>query len=102
MSTYVFKAIDLTGSKAKGEVEADSKQAVSDQLKQRGLIVLDIADKHSSKEIEIGFLKRVTANDLAVFSRQLSTMISSRSRRRTSSSKKRSSLSARTSRRGFR
>src|SRR6476661_4858311 len=77
MSTYVFKAIDFSGVKAKGEVEADSKQAVSDQLKQRGLIVLDIADKHSSREIEFAFAKRVKAGELAVFSRQLSTMISS-------------------------
>ncbi|HSZ13638.1 MAG TPA: type II secretion system F family protein [Solirubrobacteraceae bacterium] len=77
MSTYVFKAIDLAGAKARGEVEADSKQAVSDQLKQRGLIVLDIADKHSSREIELAFMKRVSANDLAIFARQLSTMISS-------------------------
>src|SRR5947209_11667581 len=77
MSTYVFKAMDLAGGKARGEVEAESKQAVSDQLKARGLIVLDISDKHSSKEIELGFLKRVKANDLAIFSRQLSTMISS-------------------------
>jgi type IV pilus assembly protein PilC len=77
MSTYVFKAIDLAGGKARGEVEADSKQAVNDQLKQRGLIVLDIADKHSSRQIELAFLKTVKANELAVFSRQLSTMISS-------------------------
>ena len=76
MSTYVFKALDLAGGKARGEVEADSKQAVSDQLKQRGLIVLDIADKHSSKNIEIGF-KSVKATELAIFARQLSTMISS-------------------------
>ncbi|MCW3026197.1 MAG: type secretion system family protein, partial [Solirubrobacterales bacterium] len=76
MSTYVFKAIDLTGGKARGEVEADSKQAVSDQLKQRGLIVLDIADKHSSRQIEFAFAKRVKASELAIFSRQLSTMIS--------------------------
>jgi type IV pilus assembly protein PilC len=77
MSTYVFKAIDLTGGKARGEVEADSKQAVSDQLKQRGLIVLDIADKHSSKNIEIALLKSVKPTELAIFARQLSTMISS-------------------------
>jgi type IV pilus assembly protein PilC len=77
MSTYVFKAMDLTGVKAHGEVEADSKQAVSDQLKQRGLIVLDISDKHSSKEIELSFMKRVKASELAIFSRQLSTMITS-------------------------
>jgi type IV pilus assembly protein PilC len=77
MSTFVFKAIDLAGVKARGEVEADSKQAVSDQLKQRGLIVLDIADKHSSKNIELSFMKRVKPTELAIFARQLSTMISS-------------------------
>jgi type IV pilus assembly protein PilC len=77
MSTYVFKAIDLAGVKARGELEAESKQAVSDQLKQRGLIVLDIADKNRSREIELPFLNRVSASELAVFSRQLSTMINS-------------------------
>src|SRR6202162_2694305 len=77
MSTYVFKAIDVAGGKARGEVVADSKQAVADQLKSRGLIVLDVTDKHTSRQIEIRFLKRVKANELAVFSRQLSTMISS-------------------------
>jgi len=77
MSTYVFKAIDTAGIKAKGEVDADSKQAVSDQLKSRGLIVLDIADKHSSREINLTFFESVNASELAVFARQLATMISS-------------------------
>jgi type IV pilus assembly protein PilC len=77
MGTYVFKAMDLAGVKARGELEADSKQAVNDQLKQRGLIVLEIADKHASREIELSFLKKVKANELAVFSRQLATMITS-------------------------
>jgi type IV pilus assembly protein PilC len=77
MSTYVFKAMDLAGAKAGGELEATSKQAVADQLKARGLIVLDVSDKHASREIELRFLKTVKAQELAVFSRQLSTMISS-------------------------
>jgi len=77
VSTYVFRAIDLTGSKARGEVEAESKQAVADQLKARGLVVLDVVDKHKSKQIELDFLKRVPLPDLAVFSRQLATMITS-------------------------
>jgi type IV pilus assembly protein PilC len=77
MSTYVFKAMDLAGVKARGEIEADSKEAVSNQLKSRGMIVLDIADKHASREIELSFLKTVKAGELAVFSRQLATMISS-------------------------
>src|SRR3954469_23826358 len=77
MSTYVFKAMDLTGAKASGEVEAESKQVVSDQLKQRGLIVLEIGDKHSSKEITIGFLNRIKPQDLTIMTRQLSTMVNS-------------------------
>ena len=77
MSTYVFKALDVSGGKTRGEVEGESKQQVSDQLKGRGLIVLDISDKHSSREIEFSFMKRVSASELAIFSRQLSTMISS-------------------------
>jgi type IV pilus assembly protein PilC len=76
VSTYVFKAMDLAGVKARGEIEADSREAVSNQLKSRGMIVLDIADKHASREIELTFLKTVKSSELAVFSRQLATMIS--------------------------
>jgi len=77
MGVYVWKAMDLTGAKATGEVDADTKQAVADQLKSRGLIVLDISDKHSSREINLGFLKRVKPTDLTIMTRQLSTMVSS-------------------------
>jgi type IV pilus assembly protein PilC len=76
MSTYVFKAIDVAGVRTRGEVEGDSRRAVADQLRSRGLIVLDVADKHASREIELAFLRRVKAGELAVFARQLSTMIS--------------------------
>jgi type IV pilus assembly protein PilC len=75
MSTYVFKVADLAGVKSSGESEAESKQALASQLKARGLIVLDISDKRSSQEINLSFLQRVSANELAVFSRQLSTLI---------------------------
>ena len=77
MSTYVFKAMDMAGARARGEVEAESKQAVADQLKSRGMVVLEISDKHSSKEIKFDFLQKVKLQDLAVMARQLSTMVSS-------------------------
>ena len=77
MPTYVFRAMDVAGIPAKGEVEASSKQDVADQLKQRGLIVLDIASKYRSKELNIELFARVKADELAVFTRQLSTMVSS-------------------------
>jgi type IV pilus assembly protein PilC len=77
MATYTFKAMDVAGVPARGEVEAVSKQAVADQLKERGLIVLEIAHKYRSKELNVELFRRVKANELAVATRQLSTMISS-------------------------
>jgi type IV pilus assembly protein PilC len=77
MSTFVFKAMDVAGAPMRGQVDADSKQAVSDQLKARGLIVLDIAEKHRSREINVAVFERIKLTDLAIFSRQLATMVSS-------------------------
>ena len=46
MSTYVVPRRSTSlGQQAKGEVDAESKQSVADQLKAKGLIVLDIAEK---------------------------------------------------------
>lgn len=77
MSTFAFKAIDLAGRQTAGEVEADSKQVVADQLKARGLVVLDIADKSGSKEIKLPWSDRIKSADLTVMTRQLATMVSS-------------------------
>jgi type IV pilus assembly protein PilC len=77
MATYVFKAMDLTGAKATGEVEAESKQIVSEQLKSRGLIVLDISDKHTSKQLNLELFNKLSATDLAIMTRQLATMVQS-------------------------
>jgi len=77
MATFVFKAMDLAGVPAQGEVEAVSKQDVADQLKQRGLVVVDIAGKYRSKELNLELFARVKPKDLAVASRQLATMVTS-------------------------
>ena len=77
MAAFVFKAMDVTGAKATGEVEAESQQAVADQLKARGLIVLDIAAKRGSKELRLGFMDKIKPVDLTIMTRQLSTMVSS-------------------------
>src|SRR3954454_5480831 len=77
MTTYVFKAMDIAGLSVKGEVEVESKQAVAEQLRQRGLIVLEIADKHRSKEITLELFKPIKAEELTIMTRQLATMVSS-------------------------
>jgi type IV pilus assembly protein PilC len=48
MATFTFKAVDLTGVPARGELEAESKQSVTDQLRDRGLIVLDINEQKTT------------------------------------------------------
>jgi type IV pilus assembly protein PilC len=77
MDTFVFRAVDVAGLPARGEVEAQSKQAVADQLKARGLIVLDIGAKGGSKQLNVALFERVKAHDLTVMTRQLATMVSS-------------------------
>jgi type IV pilus assembly protein PilC len=77
MPTFTFKAMDVAGVSASGEVEAVSKQDVAEQLKQRGLIVLDIASKYRTKELNVELFARVKADEMAIMTRQLSTMVSS-------------------------
>ena len=57
----------------------NSKAAVGEQLRQRGLIVLDVSEKSSPLNIE-DFFKRwkgVDMRELAIFSRQFATLIAS-------------------------
>jgi type IV pilus assembly protein PilC len=78
-TTYEFRAMDLGGSTSAGELEAESKAAVGEQLRQRGLIVLDVSEKRSPVNIE-DFFKRWKGPDmreLAVFSRQFATLVAS-------------------------
>src|SRR5919109_4092503 len=77
MSTYAFRAVDVAGVPARGEMEASSKSVVSEQLRQRGLIVLDISEKREALKLEsvLQRFKSVNLRSLAVFSRQFATLI---------------------------
>ena len=79
VSTFTFKALDLSGVSTRGEIEAETKQAVASQLRAKGLIVVDIEEKKGSGDVGdlLARFKRVKATELTVATRQLSTMISS-------------------------
>ncbi len=79
MTTFAFKAVDVAGVPAKGEMEASTKSQVTEQLRERGLIVLDVAERRDPLKIESLFerFQHVKMRDLAVFSRQFATLISS-------------------------
>ena len=79
MSTYAFRAVDVAGLPSRGEVDAESKLQVTEQLRERGLIVLDVAEKNEAFRLEQIFdrFRGVKARDMAVFSRQFATLIAS-------------------------
>ena len=71
--------MDVAGAASAGELEAESKAQVSEQLRQRGLIVLDVSEKSNPLKIEDVFKrwKSVDMRELAVFSRQFATLVAS-------------------------
>jgi type IV pilus assembly protein PilC len=79
VAAFAFRAMDLAGVASSGEVEAESKAQVTEQLRQRGLIVLDVSEKSTPFNIE-DFFKRfqgVDMRELAIFSRQFATLVAS-------------------------
>jgi len=78
-TTFAFRAMDLAGAATAGEIEAESKAQVSEQLRQRGLIVLDVSEKSEPFKIEQLWQtwKGIDMRELAIFSRQFATLIAS-------------------------
>src|SRR5687768_3662809 len=76
MSQFAFRAVDLAGVPSRGEVEAPSKAQVTEQLRQRGLIVLELADAHGEFKVEavLQRCKSVKTRPLSVLSRQFATL----------------------------
>jgi type IV pilus assembly protein PilC len=71
--------MDVAGAATAGEIEAESKAQVGEQLRQRGLIVLDVSEKSEPFKLENVWRrwKGVDMRELAVFSRQFATLVAS-------------------------
>src|ERR1700710_797253 len=78
-TTFSFRAMDLAGTASAGEIDAESKASVTEQLRQRGLIVLDVSEKNEPFAIEDIFKRwqGVDMRELAIFSRQFATLVAS-------------------------
>ena len=77
MPAYQFTAIDASGKPQKGVLEGDSARQIRQQLRDKELIPVTVdpveqKDKHNS---ERWFQKKITAYDLALFTRQLSVLV---------------------------
>ncbi|MFT4744218.1 MAG: type IV pilus assembly protein PilC [Nitriliruptoraceae bacterium] len=80
-STFAYQVRDRAGTLVLGELEADTQAAVAEKLRSMGYAPISIEQKKEglgSKELTIpGFGPKVGLKDLAIFSRQFATMISS-------------------------
>lgn len=79
MPIYDYQAKDRKNETTAGAVEAITENMAADLLKERGLIVVSLAERQvggSFFKSLFGFLHKVPARDVVIFSRQLAVMIS--------------------------
>lgn len=74
-SYFVWSAISKEGKKYSGEIQASSISFAKIKLKEQGLIPITLTKKR--KKIRHYFNKKISALDIALFFRQLATLISS-------------------------
>lgn len=76
MPIFIWKGRTPTGGLTSGELTADNQAKVIEGLRKRNIIVTSVKEK--PREIKLPFLGggKVKVKDLAVFTRQFSTMIS--------------------------
>lgn len=77
MPAYQFTAINASGKPQKGVLEGDSARQIRQQLRDKALIPVTVEpveqkNQHSSKR---AFQKKMSAYDLALFTRQLSVLV---------------------------
>jgi type IV pilus assembly protein PilC len=75
-AVWAFRAVDALGAPVRGELVGPSMDAVTDQLRQRGLTPLKVEPKKKPLEIDLDRFARMKQADLMVMTRQLATMVS--------------------------
>ncbi len=71
--TYVWEGMDKQGKRAKGEISGSTLALVKADLRRQGITPLKV--KKKPKPLFGSRKKKITSSDIAVFSRQLATMM---------------------------
>ena len=79
MAAFAYKAMNANGRQVQGVLEGDTPRQVRQQLREKGLIPLDVevvSEQRSSNRFQFTFFRTtVSASDLALITRQLATLI---------------------------
>jgi type IV pilus assembly protein PilC len=75
MALYTYRALDKQGEVVQDKLEGSGEMAVVHELRQQGLMVIDVKEQSVAKKDILAPFKGIRRADLVVFSRQLATMI---------------------------
>jgi general secretion pathway protein F len=76
MPAYKYKAINQNGKSLQGIVDAESPKAATDKLKREGVFLSSLREVKKDKGRGIYRLRGISSSELAVTTRQFSTLIS--------------------------
>jgi type IV pilus assembly protein PilC len=76
-ATFAYKAVDASGIPMKGDIAGTNEAAVREELKSRGLTVMDLKQRKTALQADIKLFNGVKAAELTVMTRQLATMVAS-------------------------
>ncbi len=82
MAVYEYKGLDKSGKEVKGVRDADNEKALRTLLKREGVLLTQVGKGRAegqgllSAEVDIAqYFERITPTDIAVFTRQLATLV---------------------------
>ncbi|MGR5149007.1 type II secretion system inner membrane protein GspF [Photobacterium alginatilyticum] len=79
MAAFEYKALDSKGRQKKGVLEGDTARQIRQQLREQGLIPVDVAQTHEreKKKASGGFQLRrgISTTELSLITRQLATLV---------------------------
>lgn len=77
MGAFDYKAVDSSGKQAQGVLEGDNARQVRQLLRERHLLPLEVTEvvEKEKKRRKLSFRKGISAADLALFTRQLATLV---------------------------
>lgn len=75
MATFTYRARNRQGEILQDQIQGNDTMAVASQLRQQGLLVIDLKEKGVAQRDLLEPFKKVKLGDLVIFTRQFATMI---------------------------
>src|SRR5690242_248312 len=78
MGAFEYIALDNAGKERKGVLEGDTPRHIRQLLRERQLLpvtVSEVAQREANRQKSFSFTRRVSPSDLALFTRQLATLV---------------------------